>query len=477
MISDLRGFIVRSGSRWGHASARYAEERLRHLGPARVLERRRNLEILAFDRGAAVPVGEDGLRLWSWGLAEEDGPAALRLAREGRLAAVAPNLWRAAFHLLLDDPGGRLQLVRGEFSPVPVQFARRGSAFFITPELKAFSNLGSLNSVRRLSPGFSLDLNLNTGEFERIDGRAEWPAPFPPKESYEAMQKTFREMASLAVNRAIENSPKPLALALSGGIDSSVVALLAVENGHRPPAFHVSFAPKDGIPASDLRASRRVAEQLGLELREIVAAPEETESLLREMIYRSESGEPWAVEGTLHWLVLGRILEREGFAACLTGNGPDALLGSYVELGFGSDDVPFHTCNVHAVRTFLNPEHENRLLTSFEFKVVSPLKDEAMLEYCLRLPESCLLKKLEGRSWSKSILRDAFAGRLPSDITHDPKTTPGFGNNLDQMLQELHGPLPQRRKNYRDQWRKSLAPRKLGLRDILVSGLKLRRGD
>ncbi len=472
----MKGFIISAGSRWKAPSIRHAENRLVHRGDCRTILKRRTLTIKTLGGGLEAHQGE-GFTLWVSGIEAEHLGEAKRLAQEGNLAKKAPSQWRAGFFLLLDDRTQTLTLLRGEFSNVPVQFVTRKADLFIAPETKAFSNISRHEKIRRLKPGHSFVFNLRNGECQLIDGTLDWPEPEVNGSTYEEEKQRYAKLAEAAVANSLALAPRPIALALSGGLDSALVALLARDAGFRLPAFHVSFRG-EGLPASvDLQSARALADFLDLDLHEILISEEDLEPLIEEMIYRSEATRFWEMAGTLHWLVLGKRLESEGYAACLTGNGPDCLLGSHLEMYADHLTSGFHKSYVSSFRALLNPEHENALMESFAFDVLSPLKDESMIDHALQLPREFMVGMRNGMIQSKILVRDICAERLPGELGSTQKITPAHGNNLAAVLDARFGSEEKRNHAIKRLRRRTLKPEELGWRSTLQKVIGFNRRE
>jgi asparagine synthase (glutamine-hydrolysing) len=114
----------------------------------------------------------------------------------------------------------------------------------------------------------------------------------------------------------------PVALALSGGIDSSVIAAEMARQGARVEAFTVTFAED----RTDFGFARQVAERCGLAHEEIPAEGLSAERGLDAMV--AQYDEPFADSAAVSALALARALDGR-YKVILNGDGGDEAFGGY----------------------------------------------------------------------------------------------------------------------------------------------------
>jgi asparagine synthase (glutamine-hydrolysing) len=143
------------------------------------------------------------------------------------------------------------------------------------------------------------------------------------------MIDSFRETFSSSVKRQLV-SDVPVSILLSGGLDSSAIAYEAVKNGANiKTAYTISFLKKDSKydkQSDDLHYAKKVADQLGLNLKIINAEPELI-SLLPELIPFMEDGisDPAAINTFL----ISEKARKDGVKVLLSGVGADEYLCGY----------------------------------------------------------------------------------------------------------------------------------------------------
>jgi asparagine synthase (glutamine-hydrolysing) len=118
-------------------------------------------------------------------------------------------------------------------------------------------------------------------------------------------------------------SDVPITLFLSGGIDSSLVAALAVRQGILRHAYCLDL-PVPGY--SELGNAQQVADRLGLELRRVVLGPESLEDFLELVGYADD---PLADSSGLAVWTLARVVAQD-YKVAISGDGGDELFAGYL---------------------------------------------------------------------------------------------------------------------------------------------------
>jgi asparagine synthase (glutamine-hydrolysing) len=178
-----------------------------------------------------------------------------------------------------------------------------------------------LSGVMRLAPGHLLSC--------RIAGGAESTHCYvsPTAATFDGTLAdavaTYKERLATAVRRQLL-SDVPVGTLLSGGIDSAMVAAMAVESGVRTPCFTVGYA--DATAACEIDEAAHTASVLGL--------PHHVVRVDHEDLWRAFG---LAVAATEEPLVTTSVLPmwhlckraRQDVTVVLTGQGSDELMGGY----------------------------------------------------------------------------------------------------------------------------------------------------
>jgi len=181
--------------------------------------------------------------------------------------------------------------------------------------------------IQKLLPGHRLEMS-ETGQL-RI--QQYWDLSFEPGANEyprDYYVKRYRELLEESVASHLM-SEVPLGVFLSGGLDSSVVAALAIRS-HRGPlkTFSVGYA-EDAF--SELPYAHQVAEHIGSEHHEVRMSREAFFDALPELIWHEDEPLVWPSSVSLHFVAR---LAREHVTVVLTGEGADETLAGYTRYAF-----------------------------------------------------------------------------------------------------------------------------------------------
>lgn len=181
--------------------------------------------------------------------------------------------------------------------------------------------------VEAIEPGFAWSGTVGDGVRRTRYWDTHWPptdeSPWSEAESIERTAAAFDEAIALRLRADV-----PVAAHLSGGVDSTAVAVRASQLGGRPiPCFTVAFDHPDYDESALARSSAAAA---GLELRVVRL----DQLALRERFAPAVvQGEGLAIN--LHIAAkhaLNEAIARDGFRVALTGEGADEVFAGYAHL-------------------------------------------------------------------------------------------------------------------------------------------------
>ncbi|MEM2976797.1 MAG: asparagine synthase-related protein [Thermoplasmata archaeon] len=238
-------------------------------------------------------------------------------------------------------------------------------------------------------------------------------------------------MLAEALSRAVERGQAGVSggvLAFSGGLDSSLLALLMARQGRAPELCTVGLKG-----ARDLAAAERAASLLGLEGRTVALVVEEGDVL--EAVRRLRSLLPSATMMELAFtiplfIVCARTRERVIF----TGDGADELFGGYHRYLRMRPGELESALRADLERLIGNGIQRHRAIArSFGRELVTPYLDDEVVELARRIPPS---EKVAGGE-RKLVLREAarLLG-LPEELRGAPKRAAQYGSGVMKVLEK-----------------------------------------
>jgi asparagine synthase (glutamine-hydrolysing) len=277
-----------------------------------------------------------------------DTEVVLEAWREWGPAAL--NRFRGMFAFALADTDtGELILARDPLGIKPLLYLERGDGVVFASELKAL--IAALGPELRIEPGALVASmlyhwvpeqrcavqgvrKLPAGSWARLHPRAK-----PQVTHYWQVQDVAAEAAGQPgpdLRAVIEESVSahlvadvPVSSFLSGGLDSSIVTVLAHKETDNVDAYTITFRPEDqkleAMP-DDAVYARKVAREFGIDLHEIEISPDVAAMLPRMVDILDEPiGDPAAI----NTLLMCEAARERGVKVILSGMGADELFGGY----------------------------------------------------------------------------------------------------------------------------------------------------
>jgi asparagine synthase (glutamine-hydrolysing) len=341
---------------------------------------------------------------------------------------------------LFDERSGDLVLARDPFGIKPLYYLPRGGGAIFASELKAL--VAAIGSELRIEPGALVASMLYYWLPEQrcaIDGVRKLPGgswallrpdgTLTVRHYWQIAEVAARAAAgpSADLSRVVEESiaahlvaDVPISSFLSGGLDSSIVTVLAHQAETAVDAYTIAFRAEDqrleAMP-DDAAYARKVAARYGISLHEIEISPDIVKLLPRIVDVLDEPiGDPAAI----NTLLMCEEARQRGVKVILSGMGADELFGGYRK----------HLACMLATRYC-------KLPGGIRHAVVQPLVD--------RLPVSVAGRGLRYVRWAKRFLTFAELPEEPrfrrSYTLYDPAElaavlSPDLASHVGQVVEE-----------------------------------------
>jgi len=267
-------------------------------------------------------------------------------------------------------------------------------------------------------------------------GLAGYVPQYPPTtvpSSLEEATARLRMTLAAAVSRRLEDGAVGACL-LSGGLDSSIIAVTAYELGARVPLVTVGL---DGAP--DLDNARMVAKHLGAEHHVELYTPEQIEEAVPQAVWALESFDEDCVSSAISNLFASAAARR--VTNCiLSGEGSDELFGGYHLL----KDLPTEAERLRMMGRLIEVAYNtavqrlDRAMFGNGITYRTPFIDTEVIALALQLPVSWKIHgNGGGEPVEKFILREAFKDLLPEAIYRRRKLRFSAGTGTDGLMDRI----------------------------------------
>ncbi|MBL7544450.1 MAG: hypothetical protein JNL11_11595 [Bdellovibrionaceae bacterium] len=203
----------------------------------------------------------------------------------------------------------------------------------------------------------------------------------------------------------------PLAVFLSGGVDSSLVMELAVQNHPDVKAFIL------GHPGSgDYEFAVRLCRERGYKY-ETVTPDEDYTSELEKMIFFSETFEPLLIRHAFAGHMCARAAHSQGYKIVLMGEGSDEIFAGYNEfLNLSEDQI--HQASVKMTSDLADGhlKRVDRFTSAHTLEARLPFLDMAVVRAALSIDPSLKIRNYKQQATVKYILRKVAERHLPEWI-------------------------------------------------------------
>jgi asparagine synthase (glutamine-hydrolysing) len=230
-----------------------------------------------------------------------------------KLGPSCMKLLDGMFALAILDSNG-LFMARDPLGIKPLYCSERDGAFYFASEIKALAEV--TNTIHEFPAGHWFHSRTGWRPYFAIDLLQENVDSKP--HAIESIRVTMKE----AVRKRLL-ADVPVGISLSGGLDSSIIAMLANQETTQLHSFAVGMEGSE-----DLTAARKMAGLLGTQHHERVYTEHEILTALPKAIYHLESFDPALVRSAIPNFFLAEMASTY-VKVILTGEGADEIYAGY----------------------------------------------------------------------------------------------------------------------------------------------------
>jgi asparagine synthase (glutamine-hydrolysing) len=328
----------------------------------------------------------------------------------------------------------RLIVGRDALGLYPLYYGEKDGIFAFASECKALWKIG-VKETKSFPPGYFMVVNgkgLTIKPVKVLKKRVVRPSPLSMEEAVEKLQRLLEK----SVSERTAGLGK-VAVAFSGGLDSSLTAFLAKKAGVEVHLIHVSLENQlESVEAEE------TASLLEFPFHKYLYSEKIVEHVLPQVLWAVESPDPLktSIGIPLYWT--GERAAELGFRVLLVGQGADELFGGYKRYltlysRYGGAFVEKAMAN-DVLRMYENNfERDFKLCSFHNVELRLPFAAYPLVEFALRLPLKLKINS-KNDTLRKIVLRKtAEKLGLPPKIVNKPKKAIQYATGVNKALKKL----------------------------------------
>jgi asparagine synthase (glutamine-hydrolysing) len=317
--------------------------------------------------------------------------------------------------------GSELFMARDPLGIKPLYWGECAGVLYFASEIKSLALV--VDEVREFPAGHWYHSKKGLHAYYKLE-----PVPLKIKHEPEAFEAIRTTLTDAVQKRLLADVP--VGISLSGGLDSSIVALLANAGTNQLHSFAVGMQGSE-----DLLAAHKMAEILGTQHHERIYSEEEMLKALPQVIYHLESFDPALIRSAIPNFFLAEMAS-QFVKVILTGEGADEIYAGYEYLASYNNPQELHEemVGITAALHNTNLQRADRIPMAFGLEARVPFLDVKSVALGLGLPA---IWKVHGDRPAKFLLRQAFSAHLPEEIVNRPKQKFSHGAGSSDALMQL----------------------------------------
>jgi asparagine synthase (glutamine-hydrolysing) len=323
-----------------------------------------------------------------------------------------------AFAIVQDN---ELFMARDPLGIKPLYYGKRDGTFYFASEIKALALV--TNEIQEFPPGHYFHSKNGMHSYYKLK-----PETVQVQDEAQVIEMICRTLKDAVQKRLLADVP--VGISLSGGLDSSIVAVLANAGTNHLHSFAVGMEGSE-----DIQAARTVAGILGTRHHERIYTEQEMLEALPKVIYYLESFDPALVRSAIPNYFLAEMASKY-VKVILTGEGADEIYAGYDYLSsYSMGRLQSEMIEITASLHNTNLQRADRMPMAFGLEARVPFLDVKSVALGLGLPAQW---KIHSRKKpAKFLLRQAFSGDLPQEIVYRPKQKYSKGAGSSDVIDQI----------------------------------------
>ena len=326
----------------------------------------------------------------------------------------------------------RIMAGRDPIGVKPLYYGENKHVAALASNRKALWKLG-IDEARSFPPGHVALVSREGFKFKPVKTLVyAQPKTVTMQEAVETVQKLLEK----SVRRRVWGTQE-VAVAFSGGLDSSVVAFLASKCPVNVHLVHVSLEDRP-----ETEEAKKAADELKLPLQVHLFREADVEKVVSKVVELIEEPDPVKTSIGVPFYWTAKKTAEAGFKVLLAGQGADELFGGYqryvneyllhgaerVRKTMFDDVVRIHESNI---------ERDVKICGFHNVELRLPFASYQLAEFAVALPVELKIERRAG-SLRKLVLRKVAENMgLPSSIAEKPKKAVQYATGINGALKKL----------------------------------------
>jgi len=327
---------------------------------------------------------------------------------------------------------GRLMAGRDSLGLYPLYYGETTDLAALASERKALWKIG-IKEVHSFPPGHIANVDKHGFKFKPAKTLVH------TKTKQITMQAATKKLSSLlqqSVKQRVSGL-KEVAVAFSGGLDSSIIAFLAEKFGVEVHLVSVSLKDQP-----EIEHVKKAAEALNLPLHIHLYSEKAVEEVLPRVLWLIEDANPVKTSIGIPVFWTAEKASKMGFTVMLAGQGADELFGGYKRylndyVQYGEESVQKTIFNDIAGMYENNFERDSKICNFHNIELRLPFATYQLAKFAASLP---LQLKIESPNdmLRKTVLRKMAEDiRLPHFIVKKPKRAIQYATGVNKVIKKL----------------------------------------
>ncbi|HLN45195.1 MAG TPA: asparagine synthetase B [Candidatus Sulfotelmatobacter sp.] len=323
----------------------------------------------------------------------------------------------------------RIMAARDAIGVQPLYYGENETLVALATNRRALWKL-NINKVYSFPPGNLASISKDGFIFKPIRMLVR---PKPKRITLNVAAERLRILLERSVCARVKDT-REVAVAFSGGLDSSIIAFLAKKSGVNVHLIHVSLYNQP-----ETEEAKKIADMLELPLDVHLFKAHDVETAVIRVLELIEEADPIKVAIAVPFLWIANKTVDKGISVLLAGQGADELFGGYqrylneyilhgkrnVQETMFSDVMKIHESNL---------ERDEKICRFYDVELRLPFASYDIAKFALNLPvELKLEKKVDGLR--KLVLREtAMNLGLPKLVVNKPKKAIQYATGVNTVL-------------------------------------------